>query len=117
MTLVPIVIRDVFAPSAPSQASEAPVAPSWWTIFGDPELTSLERQVAAENLDVDDFECRYLIVDDIWIPLGETLLIGRFKQRGVFPLRPSSAPDRLRRRRPCRFRRMSGKRSAAVMPA
>lgn len=32
-----------------------------------------------ENLDVDDFQCRYLTVDDIWIPLAETLLIARFK--------------------------------------
>lgn len=34
---------------------------------------------AVDNLDIDDFQCRYLIVDDIWIPLGETLLIARFK--------------------------------------
>lgn len=32
----------------------------------------------AENLDLQDFFCRYLVVDDIWIPLGESLLIGRF---------------------------------------
>lgn len=31
-----------------------------------------------ENLNIDDFHCRYLIVDDIWIPLGESLLIARF---------------------------------------
>jgi hypothetical protein len=31
------------------------------------------------NLNVSDFECRYLAVEDIWIPLGETLLITRFK--------------------------------------
>lgn len=30
---------------------------------------------AATNLRIDDFFCRYLIVDDIWIPLGESLLI------------------------------------------
>jgi hypothetical protein len=34
---------------------------------------------ATKTLDIDDFQCRYLIVDDIWIPLGETLLIARFK--------------------------------------
>jgi hypothetical protein len=34
---------------------------------------------AAENLRIDDFVCRYLIVDDIWIPLGETLLISAFR--------------------------------------
>lgn len=33
---------------------------------------------AAENLDIRDFFCRYLIVDDIWIPLGESLLIAKF---------------------------------------
>lgn len=31
------------------------------------------RQV--KNLEVADFLCRYLVVDDIWIPLGESLLI------------------------------------------
>lgn len=34
---------------------------------------------AAENLDIDDFAARWLVVDDIWIPLGETLLIGKFQ--------------------------------------
>lgn len=33
---------------------------------------------AAANLDIADFHCRYLVVDDIWIPLGESLLIARF---------------------------------------
>ncbi|MDG4553131.1 MAG: Eco29kI family restriction endonuclease [Candidatus Competibacter sp.] len=32
----------------------------------------------ASNLNIDDFHCRYLIVDDIWIPLGESLLIAKF---------------------------------------
>jgi len=31
-----------------------------------------------ENLDIDDFYCRFIVVDDIWIPLGETLLITWF---------------------------------------
>lgn len=30
------------------------------------------------NLSITDFGCRYLIVDDIWIPLGESLLISMF---------------------------------------
>lgn len=30
------------------------------------------------NLNVSDFHCRFLVVDDIWIPLGESLLIARF---------------------------------------
>jgi len=30
------------------------------------------------NLNLADFACRYLVVDDIWIPLGESLLIKTF---------------------------------------
>ena len=30
---------------------------------------------AVNNLRIEDFYCRYLIVDDIWIPLGESVLI------------------------------------------
>ena len=33
---------------------------------------------AVENLTIEDFHCRYLVVEDIWIPLGESLLIARF---------------------------------------
>lgn len=32
----------------------------------------------ADNLSLDDFQCRYLVVDDIWIPLAEQLLITSF---------------------------------------
>ena len=38
--------------------------------------TSIE---AARNLNLAEFFCRYLLVDDIWIPLGESLLIETFK--------------------------------------
>ena len=31
-----------------------------------------------DNLDVKDFFCRFLVADDIWIPLGESLLIAKF---------------------------------------
>lgn len=31
------------------------------------------------NLGIEDFSCRYLVCDDIWIPLGEALLIERFQ--------------------------------------
>jgi hypothetical protein len=31
-----------------------------------------------DNLKIEDFECRYLVVEDIWIPLGESLLISKF---------------------------------------
>lgn len=32
----------------------------------------------AENLKPTDFQCRYLVVEDIWIPLAESLLIEMF---------------------------------------
>lgn len=37
-----------------------------------------ESITQAGNLDLADFQCRYLVVDDIWIPLGESLLIEMF---------------------------------------
>jgi len=39
-------------PVAPSEPVAAPINPDWWELFGDPKLTALERQVAADNLDV-----------------------------------------------------------------
>ena len=33
---------------------------------------------AADNLHIKDFHCRFLVVEDIWIPLGESLLIAKF---------------------------------------
>ncbi len=34
---------------------------------------------ATSTLDIDDFRFRYLVLDDIWIPLGENILIETFK--------------------------------------
>ena len=34
---------------------------------------------AAENLVLDDFVCRYLVVDDVWISLAESLLIETYR--------------------------------------
>jgi len=34
--------------------------------------------ILAENLDIADFKVRYLVVDDIWIPLGENMLIEKY---------------------------------------
>ena len=39
----------------------------------------LETIQAVESLGVDDFRFRCLTVDDIWIPLAETLLIQRYQ--------------------------------------
>lgn len=33
---------------------------------------------AAKDLNVDDFAARWLVVDEVWIPLGESLLINKF---------------------------------------
>jgi len=38
-----------------------------------------ESVKSARNLDLADFHCRFLVVDDIWIPLAESMLIERFK--------------------------------------
>jgi hypothetical protein len=42
----------------------------------DEHRKSIEQ---AENLDTKDFWCRFLVVDDIWIPLGESLLIQHYR--------------------------------------
>jgi hypothetical protein len=42
----------------------------------DEHRKSIEQ---SSNLDIGHFWCRYLVVDDIWIPLGESLLIQRHK--------------------------------------
>lgn len=34
---------------------------------------------STRNLRIEDFSCRYLVADDIWIPLGESLLIESFQ--------------------------------------
>ncbi len=55
-------------------------------ISGTPSTTALYTRLqehnksieSAENLNSSDFKCRALIVDDIWIPLGEALLIANF---------------------------------------
>jgi len=35
-------------------------------------------QAANSTLKLEDFVCRYLVVDDIWIPLGESLIFAKF---------------------------------------
>ncbi len=43
-------------------------------------LNEHQRSIeAVDNLDISDFACRYLVVDPLWIPLGESLLLGRFR--------------------------------------
>ncbi|MGA4683565.1 Eco29kI family restriction endonuclease [Micromonospora sp. AB353] len=33
----------------------------------------------ARGLRIEDFQCRYLVADDIWVPLAEALLIGHYR--------------------------------------
>ncbi|RYF02251.1 MAG: Eco29kI family restriction endonuclease [Comamonadaceae bacterium] len=33
---------------------------------------------STSTLEINDFSCRYLVVDEIWIPLGESLMITKF---------------------------------------
>ncbi len=35
--------------------------------------------INSSDLAIDDFKCRYLVVDDIWVSLGEALLIGHYR--------------------------------------
>jgi hypothetical protein len=35
--------------------------------------------LAVDNLEIDDFKCKHLTIDSIWIPLGEQLLIDKYK--------------------------------------
>ena len=41
-------------------------------------LEHVESVEKSSNLAIDDFHCRFLVVDDIWIPLAESLLINKF---------------------------------------
>jgi hypothetical protein len=48
------------------------------TVLHDRLKEHAESIRATANLQIADFYCRYLAVDDIWIPLGENLLIETF---------------------------------------
>lgn len=39
---------------------------------------SIRSVMTLGRLHIEDFLCRFLVVDDIWIPLGESLLIARY---------------------------------------
>ena len=41
-------------------------------------LVEHAESIQSTELKIEDFVCRYLVVDDIWIPLGESLLITEF---------------------------------------
>lgn len=37
------------------------------------------RRLTEANFNLGDFQCRHLIIDPVWVPLGESLLIGLFE--------------------------------------
>lgn len=49
------------------------------TALADRLKQHAESIQAATNLSLKDFRFRYLVVDDIWIPLGETYMIEKFQ--------------------------------------
>ena len=45
---------------APSRTAASAIDPSWWDIYGDPELSALQRRVMASNLDLAEATARLL---------------------------------------------------------
>ncbi|OBB89643.1 Eco29kI family restriction endonuclease [Mycobacterium sp. 852002-30065_SCH5024008] len=42
-------------------------------------VTDFAASNGTSNLNLADFKCRYLVAEDIWVPLGEMLLIGHYR--------------------------------------
>lgn len=55
---LPTAFSSPVGKSVVSRLGAAAADPAWWTIFGDPELTSLERRVTVANLDVAEATAR-----------------------------------------------------------
>lgn len=75
----PVARRRARADDTPPEAREeraAPAAHGKWLYKRLSEHADSLR--AASNLEIDDFSCRFLVVDDVWIPLGESMLIARY---------------------------------------
>jgi len=72
---LPIYVGKAIPPGGRKGGTEFPVdSPALFNRLSE----HAESISAADNLDLRDFQCRYLVVDDIWIPLGESLLIAMF---------------------------------------
>lgn len=72
----PIYVGKSVPPGARKGASLTSRATGRWLFNRIAEHR--ESIQAATNLHASDFSVRYLVVDDIWIPLGESLLISSF---------------------------------------
>lgn len=71
----PIYVGKAVSPGARKGnfGVEASVGPDLWN-----RLREHGESIRQTNLRISDFQCRHLVVDDIWIPLGEALLIAKF---------------------------------------
>jgi NodT family efflux transporter outer membrane factor (OMF) lipoprotein len=59
-TATPQVFERTQTAQSPSRAVEAQFGPDWWTLFNDPVLNDLEKQLADANLDVAAASARLL---------------------------------------------------------
>lgn len=75
-TATPIYVGKAVPPGSRKGASLSVSTTGPWLFNRIAEHRESIR--AASNLDAADFSVRYLVVDDIWIPLGEALLISTF---------------------------------------
>ena len=73
---VPIYVGKAVPPGARKGGFglDAAPGPVLWN-----RLNEHSQSLQAVNLTVEHFPCRYLVADDIWIPLGENLLIEMFR--------------------------------------
>lgn len=72
---VPIYVGKADVPGSRKGGQAAGVTSALWGRLSE-HAESIEQAV---NLDLGHFLCRFLVVDDIWIPLGESLLINSFR--------------------------------------
>lgn len=59
-------------------AFEAPGFTRFTTPAHSPRIAHAESVIGVSNLRIADFTCRFLVVQDLWIPLAESLLISHF---------------------------------------
>jgi hypothetical protein len=72
----PIYVGEAM-PKGGRKGAEHPDAPAGPALFK--RLTDHGKSIeAAVNLSIEDFPCRYLVVEEIFIALGEALLIAKF---------------------------------------
>jgi hypothetical protein len=74
--IAPIYVGKA-APKGARKGGDLEASPPGTVLFS--RLMQHKRSIEyADNLNIADFHFRYLVVDDIWISLGESLLIAKF---------------------------------------